>query len=343
MIKPDIFYYDEKNIYINRLDAIRSGNICKFYYYDDFFSTLDWTKEPSESLQELYRERAQQIRETYDHVVVCYSGGIDSTQVLESFYYNDIHIDEILVVGALSQDDQFGTDRNHNGDLYWNVFPYLKDLHLPNTKISFVDYTKYFNDINNFTLLQKYGVDYIEKIGIRTSVHNLLWYDLDKFLNHKKHTAYVMGKEKPTVKFDGRFSLAFHDISFTDYGNRYEYATGRRVNFYSDPEAYKIILKQSHKIKQHQQHLEEFPYPLPYSIYDNYTDRIKPIIYDIKRPLKHQSNKSKCTYLSARDMFMVDKKNSQIFDIYSKAMVNLSKIVDINSREVFESKKYYLS
>lgn len=345
MLKNDIFYYDDKNVFLNRNDAIRFGNNCKFYYHDDKFSTLDWSKEPKEPLQELYRRRAQQIRDNYDHVVICYSGGIDSTQILETFYYNNIHIDEVLIVGALSQDQGFGSDENHNADLYFNAFPTVNDLHLPNTKITFVDYTKYFDNIKNFTLIEKYGVDYIEHIGVRTSIHNLFWYDLDKFLNHKKRTAYVMGKEKPILKYDGllqKYYACFSDISYTDYGNRYQYSSGERINFYSHPEAFDIMLKQYYMIKNENEYVRTISNDLE-NVFDSYFDRIKKIIYQLRNPLKHQSMKSKSTYLSARDMFIVNKKNSDIYETYAKAVVNLNKSINISTKQIFESKRYYLS
>ena len=92
-----IFYYDHYgNIFHNRYDAIIAPNPCYLYYYDKEFSQANWNVEPSKSLQELYRERAEWIRNNYEYVILAYSGGADSTNVLESFYYNNIHIDEIL-------------------------------------------------------------------------------------------------------------------------------------------------------------------------------------------------------------------------------------------------------
>jgi hypothetical protein len=345
MLQNDIFYYDEKQVFTNRNDAVRSGNKCNFYYYDDAFSKMDWSKEPKESLPELYRRRAQQIRDQYNHVVICYSGGIDSTQMLETFYYNNIHIDEILIVGALSQDPRFGSDQNHNADLYYNAFPTVNDLHFPNTKISFVDYTKYFDNLNNFTLLEKHGAEYTEHIGVRTSLHNLFWYDLDKFLGHKKKTAYVMGKEKPILKYDGllqKYYACFSDISYTDYGNRYDYGVGDRINFYSHPDAFDVMLKQYYMIKNQNEYVKTVTSSTE-NIFENYLDKIKPIIYNLKNPLKHQSLKSKSTYLSARDMFILEKKNSNIYEMYGKAIARLNQTIDITEKFVFESKPYYLT
>ena len=63
----NIFYYDtEKNIYLTQLDAVaakKTGKNIFFYYYDKEFSQIDWTIEPLEPLEQLYKERAQKIRD----------------------------------------------------------------------------------------------------------------------------------------------------------------------------------------------------------------------------------------------------------------------------------------
>ena len=110
----NIFYYDtEKNIYLTQLDAVaakKTGKNIFFYYYDKEFSQIDWTIEPLEPLEQLYKERAQKIRDENEYLILCYSGGVDSTNILETFYYNNIHIDELIMVGAFSQDSYKGSD-----------------------------------------------------------------------------------------------------------------------------------------------------------------------------------------------------------------------------------------
>ena len=93
-----MFYYEnEKTFSISNRNVILKTNSnfknIKFYYYDDVFSLVNWNLEPKESLEDLYRKRAEQIRKDYEYVILAYSGGHDSSQVLETFYYNNIHID----------------------------------------------------------------------------------------------------------------------------------------------------------------------------------------------------------------------------------------------------------
>ena len=97
-------YYDVEGFKtLSKLEAwqLSKGdfNKIKFIYNDYHFSKIDWSVEPKEDIYELFRQRAQQIREKYDYVVLVYSGGVDSHTVLETFLRNNIHINEICSFG----------------------------------------------------------------------------------------------------------------------------------------------------------------------------------------------------------------------------------------------------
>ena len=67
----------------------------KFIFNEDKFNNIDTTIEPPEDIYELYRQRAMQLRNDYDYLVLIYSGGIDSHTILETFLENNIHLNEI--------------------------------------------------------------------------------------------------------------------------------------------------------------------------------------------------------------------------------------------------------
>ena len=75
--------------------SVRSGHKLHWNFNDEIYSRFDWTQEPVESLGELYRQRAQQLRDKYDYLVLWFSGGADSTNILNSFIENDIKLDEV--------------------------------------------------------------------------------------------------------------------------------------------------------------------------------------------------------------------------------------------------------
>ena len=335
------FYYDDEfNVYHTLVDAVKSNRKCWFYYHDDVFRNVDWKIEPAFSLDELYKFRAQQIRDDYSYVVLCYSGGNDSTAMLETFYYNNIHIDEILVVGALSQDPFSGTDINHNGDLYLNAFPTLNRLSFPNTKISIVDYTEWFRDgnINNFSIVKQFGDEWAKHIGAFQSVHHFFWYDLKRLIGNSngRETAVVFGADKVNIEYDnGKAFFRFSNLSFCDYGQHYHNENYHRVNFYADgeKEAIEIIKKQAHVLNRVTKQCEALGKPVP--------DRNK-VFYNIKNPLVFQSEKTKLTVLSPRDTYILSRRDSEIYKMYAQGMDVLKKHIPLTGKNNVFSKPYQI-
>jgi hypothetical protein len=68
-----------------------------FHYNDQWWDTVDWTVEPKESLDDLYLRRARQLREKYDTLILRYSGGADSTNILRTFLDNGLKIDVVSI------------------------------------------------------------------------------------------------------------------------------------------------------------------------------------------------------------------------------------------------------
>ena len=67
------------------LEAQKTLSDIGWDFFSDDFKKVNWSIEPELTLDELYRLRAQQIRNTYDYVIVMVSGGADSTNVVKTF------------------------------------------------------------------------------------------------------------------------------------------------------------------------------------------------------------------------------------------------------------------
>ena len=94
--KRGFYQVGQKKFYSKALaimESQQSGIYPEFNFNDQKFSTYNWGKEPEQSLQEIYRKRALQLREKYDYLVLSYSSGSDSTNILHSFLFNGIKID----------------------------------------------------------------------------------------------------------------------------------------------------------------------------------------------------------------------------------------------------------
>lgn len=343
------FYYDDKGrTFPTHYEAIKH-NAQYYYFYDKEFIEVDWTKEPQESLPELYKRRAEQLRETYDYLVLAYSGGFDSTNVLETFHYNNIKLDEILTVGAYSQDsNNIDSDENHNADLYLNAFPTLKKL-APKSKITNLDYTKWFDNPQQFSYIKNYGSDWYKHFTVFYSVHHLFWRDIKLFLKipQDKKVGIILGMEKPFYGYDWKT-----DKGFISFNNAMEAYGPDYINFYTDPEFPDIHRKQIHLIhKWFVQFVVLDKQLAPGIFYKKYHKIIPKLIYDYKNPLVFASDKSPTNILSARDHFMKKAQNTEIYNLYVDMVHKLS--LDLPSEIVlasqkdrirsFNSRRYYLS
>jgi hypothetical protein len=93
-------------------EATRTKQSVQWVFNNDVFSAMDWRTPLNVSLNEIYRIRAQQLRQKYDYLVLYFSGGADSTVVLQSFVNNNIKLDEIVVGWPVSQTQGTYTPNN---------------------------------------------------------------------------------------------------------------------------------------------------------------------------------------------------------------------------------------
>jgi len=98
---PTIYYQVNGKVIFNDLlakyEAFNSGMPVNFYCYDDDYSKLDWTQEPSQSMDQLMDDYARHLRNSYERVILSWSGGTDSHTIYQVFVRNNLHIDEIIV------------------------------------------------------------------------------------------------------------------------------------------------------------------------------------------------------------------------------------------------------
>ena len=84
------------------LEATRlrnQGHLCAvwFLWYHDVFKNFNKGLLGKIPLKTLYKERAQQLRDSYDELILYYSGGADSHNILHTFLENNIKLDYVFV------------------------------------------------------------------------------------------------------------------------------------------------------------------------------------------------------------------------------------------------------
>ena len=85
------------------VEATKRGVFPSWEYHHDVFGAMNWSAPITETLDDLYRERCQQLRDKYDYLILCYSGGSDSWTILNTFLKHKITLLKTLSSLAIRQ------------------------------------------------------------------------------------------------------------------------------------------------------------------------------------------------------------------------------------------------
>lgn len=340
-----MFYYTLDGVtFTSKVHALKhvKGDWTKlrYYYHDLEYSKVDWTVEPIESLDNLYLQQAQRIRDNYDYVALCYSGGYDSTNILETFVFNNIKLDKIVIVGALSQDSSSGVDENHNGELYHNAFPYIEHLGLSSITQVY-DYTKMFDKPDAFSL-SKYGHDWVNHLGGWYSPHNWFWRDAEKYVFPdlgSRRGVLLFGRDKPHLTDSNTF--CFFDTPVNSYGNVFGTPGIDRMNFYWDPTFPQVLVKQLHVLKKAKEVFKFSGYDSDQGCQTFGKVSVNDVLYNLRRPLVFKSSKSKTNILSLRDRYLLKTSSSPVHTLFDVGLKELAK-VGLSNFKPIRSRHYSL-
>ena len=228
------YFYHNKGIYNcngkffhNKIDAIfeanSSGKWVGWDYHDAIFSKSNWEVNPPIELEELYLQRALQLREAYDHLVLFYSGGVDSWYILNTFIKNNIHLDEIYMYGPFKAEEkmyeELGLDRSpgyYTREIKQSL-PLLKQLVADkNIKINVFDWTDHIiKAADDRDWFYTAGVRFDPTCMVRSKFHKIFREHSE--MRHKgKKVGFVYGIDKPRlIRDDNSIYFAFLDIMFS--------------------------------------------------------------------------------------------------------------------------------
>jgi len=209
MIQTEKYGYwtvnDQK--YLNKYDALVSASPTtfpiNFHYHNNVWNNFDRSQLGKRSLNELYRDRAQQLRDTYDYLILYYSGGADSHNILRTFVDNDIKLDEVcvkwpktLMDGMFYSPNSSDTSaRNYWSEWNYAIKPILEWMakNKPNVKITIKDYTESIDTLNVDEIFEK--LNFVRGGGI---LLNSVMSDSNLYFNSKK-VSHIYGIDKPLL------------------------------------------------------------------------------------------------------------------------------------------------
>ena len=243
--------------YVNKLTAfshaLPRGWVPHWNYHDEAFGKVTWHIEPTESLEQLYAERAQQIRSKYDYLMLSYSGGIDSHTTAESFFKNDIWLDELMNRSATESylDNDSLDPINMGKEAVLAAKPQIEKLrqYQPNLKATFLTWGE------DLAKLWKQSQIHVDDYNF-FSAHMIGKKFLHRFFpeverSHKPGLIYAI--DKPVIfLIDGEYYMTFvdervmpHIMNETDADVNSPFEC---VPFFWHPDAERILRKQAHVI-----------------------------------------------------------------------------------------------
>src|SRR5262245_16896494 len=222
----------------------------------------DTTVEPELSLVDLYKARALELRGRFDYLILMYSGGADSHQVLMSFLNNGIFLDEVRTVFpvqfASTLTEENPSPRDPLGLIYeykLAVLPALQmvSLRSPGTRIVVQDLTDDCMALSEWrnSLIAPRVTGGLHGLyhGIRRAA---TMRELQRFAEGMgaSTVGVIYGSEKPYPRLtDYRLDLFFSDVSRIGIEGWWHYRGQLRyrpVMFYwGDP---RISVKQGHVV-----------------------------------------------------------------------------------------------
>lgn len=198
-----------------------------WHYCDNVFSSIDWTKPIEMSLDALYLMRLQQLRNEYDHLVLYFSGGADSLNILLTAINNNIQIDDIVMYYPFPLKNKFNnldmSGDNNFSEIEYAAKPILEKYknQLANTTIRYLDIAS-----ANFKLLSYDNwIEQAPNHGMTVSNRTAAIATdpkLHELAMKGKHVGLIFGIDKPRIIYDGTgYYFSFMDVTLHPFGTPY--------------------------------------------------------------------------------------------------------------------------
>lgn len=241
---------------------VASGHDVKFDFHDHLFSAVNSLGEPKQDLLDLYVQRVHQLRNKYDHLVLLYSGGADSHNILKCFEHADVKLDEIV---SFVDSSYKSKDSKVSAEIYQVAIPEVKQYqeNYPGCIYRLIEVrdvqTKLFRDKSfNFDLYQ----DLAYQLVPVSILHNYGLHYIQEFHDMNaagKRVGVIQGIEKPRLEcVNGRWSFYFNDWS-SWFGQKHYFRDMSTYDefFYWTPELPEIPIKQAYIAARYFDYLDQ--------------------------------------------------------------------------------------
>jgi hypothetical protein len=248
---------------------LKLKSTIRFRFHETIFEAANPKIEPVDSLLDLYSRRVRQLRDNYDYLVLLYSGGADSHNILKCFEYTDTKLDEIV---SFVDSSYKSRDSKISSEIYQVAVPEVSEYleKYPECKYTLAEcrdvQNKLFRDsdfdfdiyydlgyhFTPFSIMHFYGLQYEDRFH--------------KLHNQGKKVAVIQGIDKPKLlNVAGKWAFCFSDWS-SHFGHKHYL---REFPFYDEffywtssmPE---IPIKQAHVMGRYLDYLDSIGANHPY-------------------------------------------------------------------------------
>jgi len=213
-LKKKCGYWEVNNKYFfDKFECLKYASSIKkydiqFHLYDGVYKQLDWSKEPTETLDEMYKDRALQLRDEYDYLILSFSGGSDCNNILRSFIDNNIKLDEVYCEYPIETLEKLKPHFNSNTknpeflnfEWFTTAEPLLKKLAISNPEIKITiesDITKTIKIIDSGELYKLKRGASINPIARHSNLYKVA----EQRTKHGK-VVCINGADKPNICYN---------------------------------------------------------------------------------------------------------------------------------------------
>jgi hypothetical protein len=225
------YYLVGNRKFYNKVAAIlefqKTHHFPKYVFNDDVFARYNKCGPIEANIFDLYKERAKQLRDKYDTIVLSFSGGSDSLTILNAFIEAKVPVDILLLIHADSLETSMPDNiKKTYKEIYGYAIPYIDNIDtttldsIGNPKVISYDMTKAISE----GFFSRYGKGWSEE---QNSLDPTVYYMTTPFLydptlkslvmdNDKDSWCFIRGGEKPFVDISDATSY-FIDEKYKDH------------------------------------------------------------------------------------------------------------------------------
>jgi hypothetical protein len=328
-------YVIDENIFLNKIEALvhasKTKHAVEWKWQTADIEHHNWYVEPNRTLSDLYKDRALEIRDKHNYLILYFSGGADSQNVLNTFIQNKIKLDEIVVSYPVSGLQNFtSTDanvdpENNLSEFKFTILPVVEKLKLTNPEIKITIHDYYID------MLDYKSMDWIYKSSDWIHPATYAKFNLNRYEHIKSRLAtgtvgIIYGLEKPLLyKNNNSIYYLLTDVAVNGAVQSIDHPNCVIENFYLTPV---IMTKQSHAIIKDMENkiltLEE----LRKSNTSAYQSTFIPFIYPDLEPIKFQTKKSTKRFMVESDSWFYSnhvntKLHNMIMDDFQNFMLSI--------------------